>query len=98
MKTLELSKAVKPLSAYAADVESEPVLVTRRGKPLAAVISMAGVDRESLAVSTNPEFKSIIERARASRKRGTISAQEMRKRLGLAGKTTDPKVRRPKAK
>jgi PHD/YefM family antitoxin component YafN of YafNO toxin-antitoxin module len=91
MKTLELSKAVRPLAAYATDVKAEPVLVTRRGKPLAAVISMEGIDRESLALSTNPRFIAIIEKSRSSRARGTISAQEMRKRLGLASTKSNKK-------
>lgn len=91
MKTLELSKAVKPLAAYATGVRSEPVLVTRRGKPLAALISMQGIDRESLAVSTNPKFIAIIEASRASRAQGTISAQEMRKRLRLPTKSSRSK-------
>lgn len=82
MKTLELSKAVESLATYAAAAKAGPVLVTRCGKPLAAVISMEGIDRESLAVSTNPKFVSIIEKARASRAQGTISAAEMRRRLG----------------
>jgi PHD/YefM family antitoxin component YafN of YafNO toxin-antitoxin module len=84
MKTLDVSKANKPLAAYAADAQSEPVLITRRGKPLAAVISMAGIDRESLAVSTHPGFQKIIAAARASRARGTtIPAEEMRQRAGV---------------
>jgi hypothetical protein len=42
------------------------------------------MDRESLALSTNPKFMSIIAKARASRGRGTISGGEMRRRLGLS--------------
>ncbi len=83
MKTLELNKAVKPLAEYAAQVKGGPVLVTRRGKPLAAVISMDGIDRESLALSTNPRFLAIIEKSRASLSQGTIPLEEMYRRLGL---------------
>ena len=72
--------------------------MTRRGKPLAAVISMAGIDRESLAVSTHPKFKSLIERSRASREHGTISAEEMRRRVGVAPKANPRKPRRRRAK
>jgi PHD/YefM family antitoxin component YafN of YafNO toxin-antitoxin module len=94
MKTVELSRATDSLASYAANVKTEPVLVTRRGKPVAAVISMIGMDRESLSLSTNPKFVAIIEKSRASRKQGTISSDEMRRRLGLtrrAGGKTAPR-------
>jgi prevent-host-death family protein len=85
MKTVELTKATRPLGDYAAEVSAGPLLVTRRGKPLAALVSMEGIDPESLAVSVNPEFVSIIQQARASRAKGTIPAAEMRRRLGVRG-------------
>jgi prevent-host-death family protein len=83
MKTIELSDATEPLATYAVDAKSDPVLITRRGKPVAALVPMEGMDRESASLSINPKFIAIIERARASRRKGTISSDEMRRRLGL---------------
>ncbi len=89
MKTLELSKAVKSLASYAADAQSGPVLVTRYGKPLAAVISMAGIDRESLALSTHPKFIALIERSRASRPGDPFRRRDAQASGAWTGKATD---------
>lgn len=94
MKTIELSDATEPLATYAADAKSDPVLITRRGKPLAAVVSMEGMDRESASLSINPKFVAIIEKARASSRKGTISAGEMRRRLGLPAGAPKPRRKR----
>jgi hypothetical protein len=51
---------------------------------LAALVSLEGVDEESLSLSTNPQFLEIIEQSRARlRTEGGISSDEMRRRLGL---------------
>jgi prevent-host-death family protein len=83
MKRIELSKATEPLRDYAKRAKNGPVIVTARGKPLAAVVSLEGVDRESLSLSTNPAFIAMIEESRIRHEReGGISSEEMRKRLG----------------
>ena len=88
MKKLAVSKASEPLSDYVRQVDEGPVLVlTERGKPIAALISMRNLDPESLALSMNSRFMEIIERSRRRHEReGGISSDEMRRRLGLPPK------------
>ena len=87
MKTIDISDASRPLADYAQDANVEPLLVTRKGKPVAALVSCRGVDLESIRLSSNPRFIQIIEQSRDSiKKHGTISSEEMRKRLGIPAK------------
>lgn len=81
----ELAKASGPLSEYAEKARNEPVIVIKRGKPLAAVVSVRNADEETVELSTNRKFLKIIDRSRARvKKEGAISASELRRRLGLA--------------
>ena len=84
MKTIDIAKATGPLHEYARKARNGVVVVTRRGKPLAAVVGVDELDYESLSLSTNPKFIEIIARSRARLEReGGISAAQMRRRLGL---------------
>ncbi len=84
MKTLEMTKATAPRAEYAEKVNKEPVILTKHGKPFAALVSLEDVDTEIVKLSSNPKFMALIERSRAQRKiKGGISSAEMRKRLGL---------------
>ena len=84
MKTLELTKATAPLAEYAREVDKEPVIVTRDGKPLAALVSVENADLETVALSVDPQFLALIERSRArQRVEVGISGPEMRRRLGM---------------
>jgi hypothetical protein len=80
MKTLELRKASGTLADYAANLGSESIVVTSNKKPVAALVSLRGGDRESLSLSLNPAFLKIIWRARAEVKRGELSSLEQVKR------------------
>jgi PHD/YefM family antitoxin component YafN of YafNO toxin-antitoxin module len=80
MKTIELNEASEPLSHYANELGDEVIVLTRDHSPVAALVSLKDVDRESLALSTNAEFLSIIEASRAQCARGeTVSLEEMRR-------------------
>ena len=65
MKTVELGQGTASLDEYVSRVRKQPVVVTRRGKPVAALVSVADADWESIALSTNPQFIRMIQRARA---------------------------------
>jgi prevent-host-death family protein len=87
MKTVDVEEANETLSMYARKVRREPLVVTRRGKPVLALMPLNDVDRESLAVSTNPKFIALMERSRARCKPGSgISTEEMRRRLAARRK------------
>jgi len=80
MKTIELTTASKPLAEYADEFGDDVVVLTANHQPIAAVVSLKNVDRESLELSTNPEFLAIIERARAEIAAGrTLSLDEMKR-------------------
>jgi PHD/YefM family antitoxin component YafN of YafNO toxin-antitoxin module len=82
MKTLELRKASKPLADYAAKLGEEPIVITLNNKPVAALVSLKGSDRESLSLSLNPTFMQIIRRARAEVRRGEVySLEQVKKEL-----------------
>lgn len=72
MKTLDLRNASKPLADYAAELDLESIVITSKEKPVAALISLKGMDRESVALSLSPEFAKIIGRARAEAKKGKV--------------------------
>ena len=87
MKTIEISNATSQLRDYAESAAKEMVIVTRNGKPLAAVVSLEGIDLESFSLSMNPRFKQIIEESRESaRVHGALTTDEVRKKLGIKRK------------
>jgi len=88
MKAIELSEATGTLSDYAKQGRKDTLVVTRRGKPLAAVVPIEDVeDWEDLVVGSHPDFVALIERSRRLYKPGTgIPLEEMRRRHGLPRK------------
>ena len=84
MKTLELKKASKALAEYATHLGSESLVITSNKKPVAVLVSLRGVERESLPLSLNPAFLKIIRRARAEVKRGGVYSLKQIKQELLA--------------
>jgi antitoxin (DNA-binding transcriptional repressor) of toxin-antitoxin stability system len=86
MKTLALSTASRSLAEYASELDDEVVLLTKRNRPIAAIVPLRNVDRETLALSTHPGFLALIERSRRQVAAGkTLSFTEMRAALGTQG-------------
>lgn len=95
MKAVEIGKATGTLAQYAKSVRKQPVIVTRRGRPMAALMPIENADVETAALSTNPKFLALIERARVRHQReGGISSRNLRLQLGL--KTHPSRKRRRK--
>jgi antitoxin (DNA-binding transcriptional repressor) of toxin-antitoxin stability system len=89
MKTVDVEKATLPLSDYTKKVKKEPVIVTKDGRPVAALVSISNADIETVTLSSNPKFIALIERSREKKKaEGGISAEEMRRRLEKPKSTT----------
>jgi prevent-host-death family protein len=81
MKAVELTDAAAPLSTYAKAARRGPVILTRRGRAVAAVVAIDDQDWEDLRVSTSPAFAAIIARSEARyRREGGISLDELRRR------------------
>lgn len=84
MKEVDITSATASLADYARAVHKEAVVVTESGRPVAVVLSLEDVDRETLSLSTNPEFLEILRRSRTRRAaEGGITSDQMRQRLGL---------------
>lgn len=83
MRTIDVSKTTATLGEYADSAASDPLVLTRKGKAIAALIPLTEeFDVESLSLSTNPDFIAILERSRESlRRHGGISSEEMRRRV-----------------
>ncbi|MCK8603309.1 hypothetical protein [Desulfoferrobacter suflitae] len=82
MKSIEISTASKPLSEYVDELGDEVLVLTSHQQPIAAIVSLKNVDKESLSLSTNAEFMAIIEKARDELKSGRkISFEDMRKEV-----------------
>jgi prevent-host-death family protein len=82
MKKIEVTTATKPLSEYAKEFGDEVIVLTSHSKPVAAIVSLRKVDKESLSLSTNPEFMEIIEKARAEFAAGKkLTLEEMKREV-----------------
>jgi prevent-host-death family protein len=78
VKKIEIADASAPLGTYAKHVKKEPVIITEKGKPIAALVAIDAGDEESLSLSANPRFLDLIGRSRRRLKReGGIPAEEM---------------------
>ena len=94
MKTIKLESASRSLAAYAKELDDQIVVVTDRNKPVAAVVPLKNVDRESLALSSHPEFLEIIEKSRRQFAAGdTLSLEEM-KRAVLPRRAANKRMQR----
>ncbi len=64
MKTIEISEIASLLEKY--DKTAQPIILTRNGEPVAALFPIEDNDLETLSLSLNPKFISIIEKSRQS--------------------------------
>jgi antitoxin (DNA-binding transcriptional repressor) of toxin-antitoxin stability system len=87
MKTVEIDQATAPLAEYARDLKEDPVILTRGGNPVAALTPLKNVDWETIRLSTNPRFITLIVRIRAQQAaEGGFSSEEVRRMFGLQKK------------
>ena len=85
MKAMKLPKELEPFLEAAEISKEETIVFTERKKPVAALVSLRNVDRESLALSTNPNFLKIIETARKEIRAGkVISLEELERSLKIS--------------
>lgn len=96
MKVIAVETANVSLPDVAELARSGTVILTRKGKPLAAVKDLSGADWESLSLANNPRFRQLIEASRRSyRDEGGIGLEEIRQEFGLKAKTkAQPKKKR----
>ena len=79
MKTVDVNEASKSLSDYTYELNDQIIVVTSNHEPIAALVSLKHVDKESLALSTNPDFMELIQSARDEIQAGYMfSLEEMK--------------------
>jgi prevent-host-death family protein len=79
MKVLEKNQAQASLSEYVDQIDDEPIIVQIHGKPVAVLMSLEDVDWETISLSLNPQFLSIIQRSRLRDKtEGRVSSEAVR--------------------
>ncbi len=82
MKAMELPKEFQSFVKAAETAEEETLVFTEKKRPVAALVSLRKVDRESLALSTNPQFLKMIETARKEVREGkTTSLDALEKKF-----------------
>jgi prevent-host-death family protein len=82
MKVVDLDDAKASLSEYAIRNRRDAVVVTKRGKPVSALVPLdRGADLESFALSTNPRFRAILERSRAEVRAGRVTGSDEVRRI-----------------
>lgn len=92
MKTVEIGDARQSLGEYAGHMKDLPLVVTDHGRPVAALLPVPNADMETVSLSTNPQFLSLIGRSRERLKQeGGVSSADMRARLGLGTHPPRPK-------
>lgn len=105
MKKIKIQNATAALAEYAQVLRDGPIVVTNRGKPIAALVPIKDVDMESLMLGTDPSFHDLIERSRKRfQEEGGISHEEICKEFLVnppslrnhATKTTEKKSKSKK--
>jgi PHD/YefM family antitoxin component YafN of YafNO toxin-antitoxin module len=84
MTTISLEQDELTLADVAGLVTDGPVLVTRQGEPVMAVIALDEAEAEAWLLGKNPELMELVEAARQQlRQEGGISLEDMRRELKL---------------
>ena len=82
---IDVKKSDQAIHEAIDDEQFEPFIITKRGKAVAAVLPLEGVDLESVELSLSPKFWAILERSRQRLKaEGGIPLEEIEREFGLA--------------
>ena len=85
MKAMKLPKELHSLLEVAESADAETLIFTEKKRPVAALVSLRKIDRETLALSTNPQFMIIIEASRREVQAGkTTSLEAIQRKFGMA--------------
>ena len=87
MKAMKLPKELQSFLEVAETAEEETLVFTKKNRPVAALVSLRKVDRESLALSTNPQFLKIIDTARKEVRAGkTTPLETLERKFGVTAR------------
>lgn len=86
MKLVGIRQAQQQLCALLDTAQSEPIVITRHGRPIAIVNGVAGLELTDVIVEHDPDFWKLIEERRRSRKPlvslASLSARPARRAKG----------------
>jgi antitoxin (DNA-binding transcriptional repressor) of toxin-antitoxin stability system len=69
--------------------ETEPVVLTRAGNPVLAIVGVDEAEVEAWSLGSNPDFLAMRERFRGrGRREGGIPLAQVRRRLGIPKRTS----------
>lgn len=96
MKTMEITEA--SLADYGRKTGDETWVLTRRGRPVAAVVPIRrALDFESFSLSHNADFIEIINRSWAGYKaKGGLSLEDVRRKHRIASKPSRRTRQKPR--
>lgn len=84
MLRVEMADAKGSLSDYARKARKQPVVVTRRGRPVAALMALSEDDWEDFVVARHPGFAELLGRSRATCPTGEgIPLDEIKRQHGI---------------
>jgi len=84
MTRVELRDATGSLSEYTRKARKAPIVVTRRGRPVALLRVMNDEEWEDFVVGSSPAFRRIIERSwKDYEARGGVSVEQIERQFAL---------------
>lgn len=79
-----MDQATTSLAECARGITTEPLVVTKEGRPVAVLLPLENADLETVSLSSNPRFLALIERSRVRlAEEGGLSSEEVRRQLGI---------------
>lgn len=92
MKSIAIEKTKLNAADLASLAQAEPLVLTKRGQPVCAIIEIDDLDLEAWSLGSNPEFLALLEQSRKRlREEGGIPLDEVRRRLNARGQREPPK-------
>lgn len=97
MTRVELRDATGSLSEYTRKARKGPVVVTRRGRPVALLRVVSDAEWEDFVVSSSPAFRRIIERSRKDYEaRGGVALEQIEREFALPARKPAGRSKRSK--
>ncbi|HXU35095.1 MAG TPA: hypothetical protein VN937_01945 [Blastocatellia bacterium] len=91
MKVMNLERAT--LDTCIRESQSERVIITREGKPVALILGVEGLDKEQIEFGISDKFWKLIGQRRSQ---GTLSRAELEQRLNKGKSTNGRQPRKAK--
>ena len=100
MKTVSVAAIKANLNDYLKESQEGPIIVTRNGKPVAALVAVGGSDDlERLALAHSPKLRAILEKSRRQiEETGGIPHDQFWQEVEAENRTEGKTARRTRSK